>query len=88
MYKLEIRKNVVAILKKLKKKDRTRYETIHKKVNEILKDPTRYKKLKRPLQYLRRVHFGSFVLIFSVDEKTKTVILEDYDHHDNIYKVR
>lgn len=27
-----------------------------------------------------------FVLTFSVDEDSKTVTLEDYDHHDNIYK--
>jgi len=27
-----------------------------------------------------------FVLTFSVDEKTKTVIFEDYEHHDNIYQ--
>jgi hypothetical protein len=26
------------------------------------------------------------VLLFSVDEESKSVTLEDYDHHDNIYK--
>jgi mRNA-degrading endonuclease RelE of RelBE toxin-antitoxin system len=35
---------------------------------------------------LRRVHFGSYVLVFSIDEKNKTVVLEDFDHHDEIYR--
>jgi len=27
----------------------------------------------------------SFVLVFSVDENRKHIIIEDYDRHDNIY---
>jgi mRNA-degrading endonuclease RelE of RelBE toxin-antitoxin system len=27
----------------------------------------------------------SFVLTYSVDEHKEVVIVEDYDHHDNIY---
>ncbi|MBI4176613.1 MAG: hypothetical protein HY518_05385 [Candidatus Aenigmarchaeota archaeon] len=43
--------------------------------------------LRAPLQHLRRVHINThFVLTFSIDEKTRTVILEDFDHHDNIYR--
>jgi len=34
----------------------------------------------------RRVHFGSFVLVFSIDENRKAIILEDIDHHDKMYK--
>ena len=35
----------------------------------------------------KRVHIDKhFVLIFSVDEENKIVALEDYDHHDKIYK--
>ncbi len=38
------------------------------------------------MQHLRRVHVDkSFVLTYSVDEKNKVVIIEDYDHHDKIY---
>jgi mRNA-degrading endonuclease RelE of RelBE toxin-antitoxin system len=38
---------------------------------------------------MRRVHIDkSFVLVFSIDETEKTVIIEDYDHHDKIYKKR
>lgn len=87
-YKLEIRKSVIKILKKLKRKNKVRYETAQKKIKEILRNPHRYKNLKAPLQHLKRVHFGPFVLTFSIDEKTKTIILEDYRHHDEIYKVK
>ena len=34
---------------------------------------------------LSRIHIGPFVLSFSIDEGTKTVTLEDFEHHDNAY---
>lgn len=38
------------------------------------------------MNYLKRVHIDKhFVLVFSIDKESKTVTLEDYDHHDNIY---
>jgi mRNA-degrading endonuclease RelE of RelBE toxin-antitoxin system len=38
------------------------------------------------MNHLKRVHIDKqFILVFSIDEKSKTVILEDYNHHDNIY---
>jgi len=57
-----------------------------KKAEEILQNPQHYKNLRAPLQHLKRVHVADhFVLIFSVDENTKKVCLEDFDHHDKIY---
>ena len=62
-------------------------ESIAKKSEEIVIDPNRYKNLRYPLNNWKRVHIDRhFVLTFSIDEETKTVILEDYDHHDKIYK--
>ncbi len=59
---------------------------IDKKVKEILKDPYRFKPLKKPMQNKRRVHVGGpFVLIYEVNEKKKIVTLVDFDHHDKIY---
>ncbi len=59
-----------------------------KKADEIVQNPQHYKNLRAPLQNLKRVHIDkSFVLTFSIDERTKIVILEDYDHHDNIYRM-
>ena len=87
MYALAIRPEVDKILKKIVKKNRRQYEIIMNKVEEILNDPQHYKNLRAPLNHWKRVHIdSSFVLVFSVEEKSKTVVLEDYDHHDNIYR--
>lgn len=88
MYFLEARKNVDRIFKKLAKKDSTQMEAIAAKIGEILTDPHAFKTMHFPLQGQRRIHFGSYVLLYSIDEQRKTVVLEDYDHHDRIYKTR
>ena len=57
-----------------------------KKAQEIVINPQHYKNLRAPLQHLKEVHIDAhFVLTFSVDENTKTVTLEDFDHHDKIF---
>ena len=62
-------------------------ELIAKKTEEIIKNPHRYKNLRYPLNNWKRVKIDKhFILTFSIDEKQKVVILEDYDHHDKIYK--
>lgn len=62
-------------------------EIIDKKIKEIRQNPQHYKNLRKPLQHLKRVHIDkSFIMVFSIDESTKTVAIEDYDHHDKIYK--
>ena len=86
MYNLRIRKTVEKLFHKLSKKNSRQFEIIEKKVNEIRLRPDHYKNLKAPLQHLKRVHIDkSFVLTFSVDETNKTIFIEDFDHHDNIY---
>ncbi|MCK4364513.1 MAG: hypothetical protein KAW45_00515 [Thermoplasmatales archaeon] len=70
-------------------KSPTQAENIAKKTEEIIKNPNRYKNLKAPLNNCKRVHIDKhFVLTFSIDEETKTVVLEDYEHHDKIYKIK
>jgi len=87
MYKLLLRKSVENIFLKLAKRNPKQLEIIHKKIEEIKENPQHYKNLRKPLQHLKRVHINSnFVMLFSVDETSKTIIIEDYDHHDNIYK--
>ena len=85
MYTLEVRRHVDRIFKKLAKKNPTQMEIIARKIREILDDPHRFKPMHFPLAGMRRVHFGSFVLLFSIDEQRKTVTLEDYEHHDRVY---
>jgi len=86
MYALEIRESVEKIFHKLAKKNPKQIEIINKKISEILLNPHHYKNLRAPLQHLKRVHIdGSFVLVYSVDENKKRIIIEDFDHHDRIY---
>ncbi len=87
MYDYELRKSVEKIFFKLAKKNPKQLEIIFEKIEEIKQDPHHYKNLSRPLQHLRRVHIDkSFVLVFSINEFKKLLIIEDYDHHDKIYK--
>ena len=86
MYNLIIKEELDSKFEKLAKKNKKQLEIILNKADEILENPRRYKNLKAPMNHFRRVHIDKhFVLIFSVDEESKTVTLEDYDHHDNIY---
>ncbi len=86
MYDLETRGHVDKIFKKLARKNPKQMEIIARKVQEILEAPRLFKPTHFPLAGKRRVHFGSYVLLFSIDEARKTVVLEDYEHHDRIYR--
>jgi len=87
MYKIKVRKEAERVLKKLAKKDKISSIYISKKIKEIQDDPYHFKPLRKPLQNYRRVHIGNYVLVYSIDEKTKTVIIERYKHHDEVYLV-
>jgi YafQ family addiction module toxin component len=86
MYNLEVSESLKKTFTKIAKKNVSLKASLDKKIREILEDPYRYKPLHFPLQNKRRVHIGSFVLLFSILENEKTIRLIDFDHHDNIYK--
>ena len=87
MYSYELRKSVEKIFFKLAKRNPKQLIIIENKIQEIRQNPQHCKNLRKPLQHLKRVHIDkSFVLVFSVDENRKHIIIEDYDHHDNIYR--
>ncbi|MFH1325613.1 MAG: hypothetical protein ABIH49_02475 [archaeon] len=87
MYSYELRKRVERIFFKLARKNSKQLEIIENKIQEIRQNPQHYKNLRKPLQHLKRVHIDkSFVMVFSVDENKKHIIIEDYDRHDKIYK--
>ena len=89
MYSYELRKSVEKIFFKLTKKNPKQLLIIENKIQEIRKNPQHYKNLRKPLQHLKRIHIDkSFVLVFSVDENNKHIIIEDYEHHDKcIFKI-
>jgi len=86
-YLLKVKPHLAKTFKKLGKKDPAQLEAIHRKVNQILEEPYRFKPLRAPMQNKRRVHvIGPFVLVYAIHESEKVVELWDYDHHDNIYQ--
>jgi YafQ family addiction module toxin component len=86
VYSLEVVEKVDRIFKKLRKKDLTQFEALSMKVNEVLENPQRFKPLRSPMQHMRRVHVGSFVLIYDIDETRKVVTIRRYEHHNSVYK--
>jgi len=87
MYSYELRKSVEKVFFKLAKRNPKQMLIIEDRISKIRQNPQHYKNLRHPLHHLKRVHIDkSFVLVFSVDEGKKHIIIEDYDHHDNIYK--
>ena len=85
MYSLEIEEETSKTFRKLLKKDRKQLEAVNKKIQQILTDPYQFKPLKHPLEGLRRVHIGSFVLIYRTIENPPTVQIVKYTHHDEAY---
>ncbi len=73
-------------LAKIVRKNYSQLAKIDKKVQQIIKDPTRFKKLRGDMKGSSRVHIDThFVLIFEYDSKNKIVRFLDFDHHDNVY---
>jgi len=73
-------------LDKLKKKDNSLYLRIIHKIIEISKNPELGKPLRNVLKGKRRVHIGSFVLIYLIDKKNETVTFLEFEHHDKAYR--
>lgn len=86
MYTIENSEKVDKIFRKLSRKNPEELEAITKKLVELAEDPHRFKPLSNVMKGYRRVHFGSFVLVFSIDEQRMAVVLEDYEHHDSVYR--
>lgn len=75
-------------LKKLKKKDRTTYDAIYKKIEEIVNSDNieHYKNLSYDMQDYKEVHIRkSFVLVFKFDKNKQLIEFVDFDHHDKIF---
>ncbi len=85
-YGLEASAEADKKFQKLAKRNIKRMEIVNKKVQQILENPYRFKPLMGDMKGSRRVHIDrSFVLIYDIDERRKTVRLLDYGHHDDVY---
>ena len=88
MREFEIKPELDKKLVKLSKKDKSSYEAVMNKIQEILGSPDvdHYKHLRYDMKDSKRVHIGHFVLVFSYDKSKDFISFEDYDHHDSIYE--
>ena len=88
MYSYEIIPSLRNILNKLLKKDKSLYEQVLKKIEEIINSPDveHYKNLRHDLKEYKRVQVGHFVLIFKFDKTNNILFFVDFDNHDKIYK--
>ena len=82
-YSIEFSEEFEKSFQKLKKKDKIVANQIEKKLTSIIENPEHYKPLKNILAGYRRIHFGSFVLIYKIERETIMII--SIDHHDKAY---
>ena len=79
--------NIEKILSKLAKKDKILFMALTRKIAQIGNmngiEIDHLKNLKGNMSHLKRVHVGSFVLTFSIQENT--IIFKDFVHHDSAY---
>lgn len=87
MHKFRFSEKLEEILIKLMKKDKSLYEQLRKKIDEIVNSYNieHYKNLRYNMKDSKRAHIGHFVLVFQYDKTTDTVNFDDFDHHDKIY---
>ncbi len=76
------------LLDKLARRDKALAIAVRKKIDQIINsDETsipHFKNLRRDRSDYKRVHVGSFVLTFQIEEDT--IILKRFTHHDMAYK--
>jgi len=87
MHKLIVLPVVDRQFKRLGKKDKNQLRAVYKKIRQLQENPYTGKPLHFPLQNMRRVHvFKSFVLVYDIQEREKTITIRAYEHHDRAYK--
>ena len=82
-----ISRSLAKTFKKLQKKNPVVLERIFLKIEEIVKgDIDRYKNLRYSLKECKRVHIGSYVLVFTYDAEEDLITFLTYEHHDRVYE--
>lgn len=88
MRKIEVSENLQNIMSKLSKKDKSLYNQLINKIDEVANayGLEHYKNLKYNMKDSKRVHVGSFVLVFQYNKSGNSIRFDDFNHHDKIYK--
>lgn len=71
-------------LRRCKKRDTNLFARAEKQILKIIREPNFGKPLRYALKNRRRVHVGSFVLVYELHNGELRFI--DFNHHDRIYK--
>lgn len=88
MFVIKYSEKLKRTLKKLYKKNKPLYQQVLKKIEEIINSGSveHYKNLRYDMKDSKRVHVGSFVLIFQYDKKLNTLNFDFFGHHDEVYR--
>ncbi len=86
MYIYEFTEKISKKLGKIAKKDPSTYIEISKKILQVAENPSLGKPLRNILKSKRRVHIGSFVLIYKIIENEKKIVFIEISHHDEVYR--
>jgi mRNA-degrading endonuclease RelE of RelBE toxin-antitoxin system len=76
------------VFDKIGRKDKVLAINISKKIKQIISSDHSFvehlKNLKGGLKNYKRVHIGSFVLMFKIENDV--IIFDKFEHHDSAYK--
>jgi len=85
-YIIQLEQRLEQNLVKLKKKDKKTYDRVVSKIAKLSQNPYSGKPLRSILKGKWRVHIGSFVLIYTIDEEHKASTFLEFEHHNKAYK--
>lgn len=71
------------VIEKIAKKDKSGLRKIENQIYKIISNPLIGKPLRNVMKQYRRVHIGSFVLVYKIENEE--IIFMDFDHHDRVY---
>jgi len=80
VYSLEFERFIL----RCKKKDNNFFRQVVSQMDKIIREPNIGKPLRYSLKNLRRLHVGSYVLVYEFHNDELRFI--DCDHHDKVYK--
>ena len=72
------------ILKRISKKDSKTLDHLEAQMEKVIRFPELGKPLRYTLKSRRRLHTGSFVLVYEFNNNGIRFL--DFNHHDKIYK--
>lgn len=83
-FRVTLSQRATEIFERLARKDPVLHERIENQLIKIKREPHLGKPLRYALKNRRRLHVGSFVMLYEV--VGNEIKVTEFDHHDKIYK--